>query len=155
MAASGKEVASIAQTAKALGIEAQTSGATGGEAVSLRQLKMLRDSGTGGKKYKIETDGLLPSQVQSSASAGDVVITAAGSSVREYRVLELVEEDPSSGKEISISYETQANVTIGDLPQVVQDALANMPQTMAVPPATSDGYSWFIMPPCDVFLQVY
>lgn len=48
MAASGNEVASIAQTAKTLGVEAQTSGATGGEAVKLSQLKKLRDSLTSG-----------------------------------------------------------------------------------------------------------
>lgn len=149
MAATGNEVASIAQTAKALGVEAQTSGATGGEAVRLRQLKMLRDSGAGGKKYKIEGVGVFPTQVQSSASAGDVVITAAGSGVIDYVVLELVENSPSLGKIITRPFVTMA---IGDLPQVVQDALANMPQTMA-PPPTRDGYSWFIMPPCDVFLQ--
>ena len=48
MAATGNEAASIAQTAKALGVEAQTSGATGGEAVKLSQLKKLRDSLTSG-----------------------------------------------------------------------------------------------------------
>lgn len=47
MTATGNEAASIAQTAKALGVEAQTSGATGGEAVRLRQLKMLRTGGGG------------------------------------------------------------------------------------------------------------
>lgn len=152
MAATGDEAASIAQAAEALDVEAQTSGATGNEAVRLRQLKMLRDSGAGGKKYKIE--GALQTQVQSSASAGDVVITAAGSGVVDYSVLELVEENPGSGKKISNSYETPTNAAIDDLPQIVQDALANMPQTMAAPP-TKNGYSWFIMPPCDVFLQPY
>lgn len=150
MAATGNEVASIAQTAKALGVEAQTSGATGGEAVRLRQLKMLRDSGAVGKKYKIVPGDLV--HVQSSASAGDVVITAAGSGVIDYVVLELVENSPSLGKIITRPFATTTNATIDDLPQVVQDALANMPQTMA-PPEMRDGYSWFIMPPCDVFLQ--
>ena len=154
MAATGNEVASIAQTAKALGVEAQTSGATGGEAVSLRQLKMLRDSGAGSKKYKIVSSEVLPTQIQSSASAGDVVITAAGSGVTDYSVRELVEEDPLSGKVISSQSISLPNATIDDLPQIVQDALANMPQTMA-PPVTKDGYSWFIMPPCDVFIEAY
>lgn len=152
MAATGDEAASIAQAAEALDVEAQTSGATGDEAVRLRQLKMLRDSGVGGKKYKIK--GELPPQVQSSASAGDVVITAAGSDVTGYSVLELVEEDPGLGKNISNIYATSSDVSIDDLPQIVQDALANIPQTMA-PPTTRNGYSWFIMPPCDVFLQPY
>lgn len=44
MAATGDEVASIAQAAKALDVDSQNSGATGDEAVSLRQLKMLRDN---------------------------------------------------------------------------------------------------------------
>ena len=152
MAATGDEAASIAQAAEALGVEAQTSGATGGEAVRLRQLKMLRDSGAGGKKYKIE--GELPTQVQSSASAGDVVITAAGSDVIDYSVLELVEEGQRSGKKISNGYASPTNASIDDLPQIVQDALSSIPQTMA-PPPTRNGYSWFIMPPCDVFLQPY
>lgn len=152
MAASSNEVASIAQAAEALGVEAQASGATGDEAVRLRQLKMLRDSGAGGKKYKIETAVGFPSQVQSSASAGDVVITAAGSDVSYYYwVRELSEEGPYSGKIISSQYITSPDASIDDLPQVVQDALANMPQTM-VPPATKGVYSWFIMPPCDVIL---
>ena len=151
MAATGDEVASVAQAAEALDVDAQNSGATGDEAVRLRQLKMLRDSGAGGKKYKIVTDGSFPTQVQSSASAGDVVITAAGSGAVDYYVLELVEENPNSGKIISLQYETSS---IDDLPQIVQDALANIPQTMSVPEPPRIGYSWFIMPPCDVFLQV-
>lgn len=151
MAATGNEIVSIAQAAEALGIEAQTSGATGGEAVRLRQLKMVRDSGAGGKKYKIETDGGFLYQVQSSASAGDVVITAAGRDVIDYSVLELIENSPSLGKKISNSYTTPEDATIDDLPQIVQEALANTPQIMA-PPPTRYGYSWFIMPPCDVFL---
>lgn len=152
MTATGNEAVTIAQAAKALDVDAQNSGATGDESVRLRQLKILRDSGAGGKKYKIETDGVFPYQIQSSASAGDVVITAAGSGVIDYVVLELVENSPGLGKKISLPYVTSSNATIGDLPQIVQDALANMPQTMA-PPPTRDGYSWFIMPPCDVFLQ--
>lgn len=106
---------------------------------------------TGGKKYKI--DGGLPTQVQSSASAGDVVITAAGDGIVSYEVLELT-EDGSLGKTISRSQASNSDASIYDLPQVVQDALANIPQTMA-PPETRAGYSWFIMPPCDVFLQPY
>lgn len=152
MAATGDEAASIAQAAKALDVDTQNSGATGDESVRLRQLKMLRDSGAGGKKYKIEAGG-LPTQVQSSASAGDVVITAAGDGVVSYLVLELT-EDESLGKTISQSYRSDSSASIDDLPQVVQDALANIPQTMA-PPPTDPGYSWFIMPPCDVYLTVY
>ena len=151
MAATGDEAASIAQAAKALDVDAQTSGATGDEAVRLRQLKMLRDSGAGGKKYKIEGRESLPTQVQSSASAGDVVITAAGNDVVSYNVHELT-EDGSLGEVVSQSVKSASNASIDNLPQVVQDALANIPQTMA-PPPTRSGYSWFIMPPCDVFLQ--
>lgn len=130
--------------------------ATGTEVVTLSQLKMLEQQlgGAGGKKYKIETTESLLPQVQSSASAGDVVITAAGSGVIDYSVRELVEEDPSSGKKISNSYASLENASIDDLPQIVQDALANRPQTMA-PPPTRAGYSWFIMPPCDVFLLAH
>ena len=126
--------------------------ATGTEVVTLEQLKMLGDTlggGAGGKKYKIETSEDFSTQVQSSASAGDVVITAAGGDAVYYHVYELT-EDGSSEKIISDSSQT---VSIDNLPQVVQDALANMSQTMAVPPPASNGYSWFIMPPCDVYLQ--
>lgn len=44
--------------------------ATGKEAVTLEQLKMLEQQlgGAGGKKYKIETSVEFPTQVQSSAS---------------------------------------------------------------------------------------
>ena len=127
--------------------------ATGTEVVTLEQLKMLSDSGAGGKKYKIKSG--LPTQVQSSASAGDVVITAAGRDVVDYTVQELVEEGQSLAKIISEPHMSASYASIDDLPQIVQDALANMPQTMAVPSPASDGYSWFIMPPCDVFLQRY
>lgn len=154
MAVTGDEVVSIAQAAEALDVEAQTSGATGGEIVRLRQLKMLRDSGAGGKKYKIETSRYFPTQVQSSASAGDVVITAAGNAVTVYYVRELVEEDPNSGKIISNQFAAPQGASIDDLPQIVQDALANIPHTMA-PSLTETGYSWFIMPPCDVYLESY
>lgn len=131
--------------------------ATGKEAVTLEQLKMLEQQlgGAGGKKYKIVASVEFPTQVQSSASAGDVVITAAGDDVVDYMVQELVEEDPSSGKIISEGYSSASYASIDDLPQIVQDAIANMTQTMAVPPPPSNGYSWFIMPPCDVFLQRY
>lgn len=44
MTATGNEAVTIAQAAKALDVDAQNSGATGGESVRLRQLKMLRDS---------------------------------------------------------------------------------------------------------------
>ena len=127
---------------------------TGKEAVTLSQLKMLEQQlggGAGGKKYKIEVSEDFPTQVQSSASAGDVVITAAGDGVVDYNVL----EGSSSGKVISGGYSSASYASIDDLPQVVQDAIANMPQTMAVPSPVSNGYSWFIMPPCDVFLQRY
>lgn len=127
--------------------------ATGTEVVTLEQLKMLGDTlgGAGGKKYKIETSGVLRPQVQSIASAGDVVIIAAGDGVTNSLVKELGEEDPSSGKVIS---EPRATAVTDALPQVVQDALANMPQTM-VPTPTAKGYQWFIMPPCDVYIEVY
>lgn len=125
--------------------------ATGTEVVTLEQLKMLSDSGAGGKQYKIETNANFPTQVQSSASAGDVVITAAGDGVTNSLVKELGEEDPSSGKVIS---EPCATAVTDALPQVVQDALANIPQTM-VPTPTEKGYQWFIMPPCDVYIEVY
>lgn len=108
---------------------------------------------TGGKKYKIEGVGAFPTQVQSSASAGDVVITAAGDGVVGYTVYELT-EDGSREKTISIPYSSSSGASIDDLPQVVQDALANIPQTTA-PPQARAGYSWFIMPPCDVYLQIY
>lgn len=127
--------------------------ATGTEVVTLEQLKMLGDTlgGAGGKKYKIETSGVLRPQVQSSASAGDVVIIAAGDGVTNSLVKELGEEDPSSGKVIS---EPHTTAVTDALPQIVQDALANMPQTM-VPTPTEKGYQWFIMPPCDVYIEVY
>lgn len=72
--------------------------ATGNEVVTLKQLKMLSDSGAGGKKYKIETSSNFPTQVQSSASAGDVAITAAGGDVVDYLVEELVEEGSGLGR---------------------------------------------------------
>ena len=125
--------------------------ATGTEVVTLKQLKMLSDSGAGGKKYKIETSEDFPTQVQSSASAGDVVITAAGDGVVYYYVYELTEDGSSEKKIIS---QPRFAASIDDLPQVVQDALANIPQTMA-PDQPFDRYSWFIMPQCDVFLQRY
>ena len=124
--------------------------ATGSETVTLEQLKMLMDIGSGGKKYKIETSPGFPTSVQSSACAGDVVITAAGDGVVQYYVQELVE----SRKIISEQYASSQNASIDDLPQIVQDALANIPQTTA-PPVPGTGYSWFIMPPCDVYLKQY
>ena len=54
MTATGNEAVSIAQTAKALGIEAQTSGATGDESVRLRQLKMVMDSYAGGEQGSVQ-----------------------------------------------------------------------------------------------------
>ena len=74
--------------------------ATGTEVVTLEQLKMLGDTlgGAGGKQYKIETNANFPTQVQSSASAGDVVITAAGDGVVYYYVYELTEDGSSEKK---------------------------------------------------------
>lgn len=71
--------------------------ATGTEVVTLSQLKMLGDTlgGAGGKKYKIETSEDFTTQVQSSASAGDVVITATGSDAVYYYVYELTEDGSS------------------------------------------------------------
>ena len=73
--------------------------AIGTEVVTLEQLKMLEQQlGAGGKKYKIETSEDFPTKVPSSASAGDVVITADGSSVVDYLVEELVEEGSGLGR---------------------------------------------------------
>lgn len=93
--------------------------ATGTEVVTLSQLKMLGDTlgGAGGKKYKIKSS--LPTQVQSSASAGDVVITAAGRDVVDYTVQELVEEGQSLAKIISEPHMSSTEASIDDLPQVV------------------------------------
>lgn len=108
--------------------------AEGTEVVTLSQLKMLEQQwgGAGGKKYKIEAPAWQgPHQIQSSASAGDVVITAAGDGVAPSCVVYEATED-GSGKAISEQYASSTYATIDDLPQIVQDALANMPQTMAL-----------------------
>ena len=69
MAATGDEAASIAQAAKALDVDAQSSGATGDESVRLRQLKMLRDSAP-----SIETCTVTFKQGDSSTAYDNVTV---------------------------------------------------------------------------------
>lgn len=47
--------------------------------------------------------------------------------------------------------------SIDELPEVVKQAVAEIPQVNAPvsPPVGMDRYGWFIMPPCDVVLQIW
>lgn len=120
--------------------------ATGSEAVTLEQLKMLGDSVAGGKKYKIRYTG-MPTWIKTEAYPGEVIITANDQANRyEY----IVDDD---SYHLPVCRPVSAD-TLDRLPPCVKEALADIPRTNAAPPA-ADGYAWFIMPPCDVVILPY
>lgn len=127
---------------------------TGNEAVTLEQLKMLKDSVAGGKKYKITKNSYMPEYVKSEASPGEVVVTSVlgASNLYSFHVY----EDAGDGSNGQIVEEGMTSSSIDKLPEVVKQAVAEIPQTnVDIPPASRDGYGWFIMPPCDVVLQIW
>lgn len=92
MAATGYEVASIAQAAKALDVYAQNSGATGDESVRLRQLKMWGDeklSGGGSssltKQYSVSVSGYSGARVE-YVSGGEVNSLTTSESSKQFDV---------------------------------------------------------------------
>lgn len=129
--------------------------ATGSEAVTLEQFKMLMDSGAGGKKYKITKSRHMPEYVKAEASPGEVVVTSVLGANNQYAFH--VYEDAGNGSTGQIVEEGMTSSSIDNLPEVVKKAVAEIPQTNAdIPPVVTDtGYGWFIMPPCDVVLQVW
>lgn len=129
--------------------------ATGTEVVTLSQLKMLETAmgGAGGKKYKITKDSLMPEYVKTEASPGEVVVTSVVgyNDSRSFYVYEDV-GDGSTGQIIEKGMTTGY---IDELPEVVKQAVAEIPQmNVPVPEPSSDDYGWFIMPPCDVVLRI-
>ena len=129
--------------------------ATGTEVVTLSQLKMLETAmgGAGGKKYKITKDSLMPEYVKTEASPGEVVVTSVVgyNDSRSFYVY----EDVGDGSTGQIIEEGMTTGYIDKLPEVVKQAVAEIPQmNVPVPEPSSDDYGWFIMPPCDVVLRI-
>ena len=121
--------------------------ATGSEAVTLEQLKMLGDSVAGGKKYKIRYARFIPSWVKTEAYPGEVIILVNDQANRyEYSVYD-------DSYDLPVCNPVSAD-NLDRLPPCVKEALADIPRTNAAPPA-ADGYAWFIMPPCDVVILPY
>ena len=121
--------------------------ATGSEAVTLEQLKMLGDSVAGGKKYKIRYARFIPSWVKTEAYPGEVIILANDQGNRYGYLI----YDESC--DLPVCQPSSAD-NLDDLPPCVKEALTDIPRTNAAPPA-DDGYAWFIMPPCDVVIYEY
>ena len=123
--------------------------------VTLSQLKMLETAmgGAGGKKYKITKDSLMPEYVKTEASPGEVVVTSVVgyNDSRSFYVY----EDVGDGSTGQIIEEGMTTGYIDKLPEVVKQAVAEIPQmNVPVPEPSSDDYGWFIMPPCDVVLRI-
>lgn len=125
---------------------------TGNEAVTLEQLKMLKDSVAGGKKYKITKNSYMPEYVKSEASPGEVVVTHVPEDGLTYSFY--VYEDAGDGSNGQIVEGGMTSSSIDELPEVVKQAVAEIPQVNAPisPPVGMVECGWFIMPPCDVVL---
>ena len=127
--------------------------ANGSEPVTLEQFKRAV-SGGGGKKYKITKSRFMPEYVKAEASPGEVVVTSVLGDNNLYPFY--VYEDAGDGSTGKTVEEGRTSRSIDDLPEVVKQAVEEIPQTNAdIPPVADDGYGWFIMPPCDVVLQVW
>ena len=127
--------------------------ATGDEVVTVNQFKRAVSVG-GGKKYKITKSEYMPDYVKDEASPGEVVVTSIFGDNDLYSFH--VYEDTGDGSTGQIVEEGNNSRSIDNVPEVVKQAVAEMPQTnLDIPPISDDGFGWFIMPPCDVVLQVW
>lgn len=124
--------------------------ASGNEDVTLKQFKVWaskQGGGGGGKKYKIRYSGIVPTWIKTEAYPGEVIIIANDQANRYgYSICD-------DSCDLTVCNPSSAD-TLDYLPPCVKEALADIPQTNAAPPA-EDGYAWFIMPPCDVVLYPY
>ena len=134
---------------------------TGKEALTLKQLRNSFGGGSN-KKYKIEwssdTDAAYRSN-QTEAEPGSIVPCCSkdGQTKGAYAVY-----DSSKPRRIIMwSRTTSSSEVLSDLPEIVQEAIYNMPeqarlfeQTRAVPPPMISGFGWFVMPACDVYVAL-
>lgn len=139
--------------------------ATGDEVVTLKQLKMLVDSlvgsdGGSNKKYKIEWSSDIDASYRSNqteAEPGSIVPCCSKDG--QWMGNHVVCDSSKTHNIITYSYTPSNSADLSDLPEIVQEAINNMPeqarsfeQTRAVPPPTTLGFSWFVMPACDVYV---
>lgn len=156
MAATGNEAVTLSQLASALDITPTSSGATGNEIVTLSQLKTLVDSKF--KKYTVNVeigDSTSPSSELINQTfhhdprgyyyPGDVVILENRYIAYIIYIYEESTRNLISDKSSIFTRE------MSDCPEIVKAAIEKIPQTFA-PPVSSEGYSWFIMPPCNVIV---
>lgn len=139
------------QVAELFDIDTQSGSSDAGSRVpTWEQLKALKDSVGGRKKYTIDKTGQrLPEWVKTEAYPGEVVITSANTGMYQFTIYEVLPDGTNAT--IGNNY---LNNNLEKLPTIVRQALDEIPQTLA-PPTASDGYGWFIMPPCDVKLQEF
>lgn len=83
--------------------------------------------------------------------AGEVVILGNGNITGGYYFTAVGDDSANS---TLIEYATAYEDTPDRLPIPVQEALVKIPSTFA-PPVNISGYAWFIMPACDIAMEIY
>lgn len=151
MAVTGNEAVTLSQLRTAIGgtLSETTSGADGTEAVRLSQLKLAMDNVNVVKEYSIY--GWLGGSTQASAVPGSVVVVGKGNG-ETFGTIYIYEAENGENTNRRICSGVYVH-DLSDAPKIVQEAFAAIPTTYA-PPPTIPGYAWFIMPCCDVFVQL-
>lgn len=111
---------------------------------------------TGGGKYSITFSSTYgPSWLFGTTyhDAGEVIILGNGTIQGGY-FFRAVGDDSANYTLIEYVSATATGVTPDMLPIPVQDALEKIPSTFA-PPGHVSGYAWFIMPACDIVMEVF
>ena len=76
--------------------------------------------------------------------AGDVLVIANGTLQGEICLYQKDTTEPVG--------DIYTDKSVSSFPDFVQEKFASQPSTL-VPPPTSDGYAWAIMPPCDCYVH--
>lgn len=111
---------------------------------------------TGGGKYSLTWLGDYgPAWLRGTTyhDAGEVIILGNGSVTGGYYFTAVGDDSANyTLVECAVAY----TYTSDGLPTPVQEALAKIPSTfVSPPPIARDGYAWFIMPACDIVMEVH
>lgn len=110
---------------------------------------------TGGGKYSLTWLGNYgPEWLRGTTyhDAGEVIILGNGSVTGGYYFTAVGDDSADyTFVEAAIAY----TYTPDGLPTPVQEALVKIPSTfVGPPPISSEGYAWFIMPACDIVMEI-
>lgn len=92
--------------------------------------------------------------IPNSAKAGEIIFTAKNKITGTYYIYQGTGPEGNEEKGFICEARTVRVEQIDRQADVVKQAYANLPETMAPPPTADGRCSWFIMPACNVYINV-